>query len=102
MIRLDEHTYQIVWTHHHLLLDGWCVPLILREVLHLFTRFRSGRADAAHPAVDAPAPSYQGYIQWLKRQDLARAQRFWRARLAGLHRPTPLGLMKTQRSLAAI
>src|SRR5687767_9423938 len=32
LLRLDEQRHRLVWSHHHLLLDGWSIPLLLKEV----------------------------------------------------------------------
>src|SRR5689334_11199647 len=32
LLRTDEQEYQLIWSHHHLLLDGWCLSLLLGEV----------------------------------------------------------------------
>jgi amino acid adenylation domain-containing protein/non-ribosomal peptide synthase protein (TIGR01720 family) len=85
LIRLGETAYEFIWTHHHLLLDGWSVGLVLKEVFSLYSARRSG----AEPVPAQPRP-FRDYVLWLRRQDAGRAERYWRARLSGLTRPTPL------------
>ncbi len=87
LIRLDEEAYQFVWSQHHLLLDGWSGLLLLREVFASYEAYRAGRT----PQLPAPRP-YQDYIRWLQRQDMGRAEAFWRGVLAGFRAPTPLGM----------
>jgi len=29
--QMDEDIYQFIWTHHHILMDGWCGPLVIKE-----------------------------------------------------------------------
>ncbi len=82
---LAEDVYQFVWSHHHLLLDGWSVPMLLQEVMALYEAFRRG--DDFHPP---PRRPYRDYIVWLRRQDLSRAETFWRKTLEGFIAPTPL------------
>jgi amino acid adenylation domain-containing protein/non-ribosomal peptide synthase protein (TIGR01720 family) len=87
LIRLSEDAWQVVWSHHHLLLDAWCRPLVFREVLTFYEAFRQGRDS------DLPRPRpYREYIAWLQRQDLAAAEAFWRQTLRGLSEPTPFGV----------
>ena len=85
LIRLAEDAYYFVWTHHHMVIDGWSAPLILQEVLALYKVALRG-AEATERA-----RPYRDYIAWLKRQDLARAESYWRKRLAGLDAPTSMG-----------
>ncbi|MFP3670461.1 condensation domain-containing protein, partial [Priestia sp. SIMBA_032] len=35
-IRLDENRVDFVMTSHHILLDGWSMPLVLRELFTLY------------------------------------------------------------------
>jgi thioesterase domain-containing protein len=87
LVRLAERRYHLVWSHHHLLLDGWSRLLLLREVLALYAAFAQGGQD--EPPRTAP---FRGYIAWLQKQDMAAAERHWRHLLAGFRRPTPLPL----------
>jgi hypothetical protein len=85
IVRLADDRYHFHWSHHHVLLDGWCTPIIFREVL---TCYRAYTANA-QPAF-APVVPYEHYIAWLFRQDQQKAIDFWRAHLLGLDAPTIL------------
>jgi amino acid adenylation domain-containing protein len=89
LLRLGEDAWALVWTFHHILLDGWSVPLLLGELVALY---RSG-----DPALLPPARPYRDYIAWLGRQDGRRAEAFWRQTLAGFAAPTPLGIDRIDR-----
>ncbi|HEX6291276.1 MAG TPA: amino acid adenylation domain-containing protein, partial [Herpetosiphonaceae bacterium] len=87
LFRVADDTYQFVWSQHHMLMDGWSLPLVLNEVFVLYEAALQGR--------EAPLPRprpYRDYITWLQQQDLAQAERFWRQFLAGFTSPTPLGV----------
>ncbi|MGP0591233.1 amino acid adenylation domain-containing protein, partial [Nitrospira sp. T9] len=86
LIRVAPETYEVVWTHHHILMDGWCLPILLKEVLTAYQTFRSGQ----EPAQDLPVP-YQHYVAWLQQQDLTASEEFWRTTLQGFTSPTLLG-----------
>ncbi|WP_413206152.1 amino acid adenylation domain-containing protein [Rhodospirillum sp. A1_3_36] len=87
LIRLGERSWRFVWSHHHLLTDGWCLPILMREVLHWYGAFAAG-SDADLPS----PPPYGRYIAWLARQDMAKAEAFWRETLRGFDAPTPLAV----------
>ncbi len=85
LIRTEERSWHFLWSHHHILLDGWCVPLILKDV------FASYAAGAGRDASDMSRPRpYRDYVAWLGKLDLVAAERYWRTALAGLRAPTPL------------
>lgn len=86
LIRVAADVHDILWTHHHILMDGWCLPIVLKDVLACYEASRRGH----EPTLDRPLP-YRRYIAWLLRQDQAEAERFWRATLKGFTQPTALG-----------
>ncbi|MDQ3404301.1 MAG: amino acid adenylation domain-containing protein, partial [Actinomycetota bacterium] len=77
LIGLGERRHRLVLTNHHVLLDGWSMPLLATE---LFARY-DGRPVAA-------ATPYRDYLTWLTRQDTEAARVAWRHALAGLDEPT--------------
>ncbi len=89
LARTAEREHRFAWTHHHILLDGWSLPLLLQE---LFVAYRTAANGHAPHEPDAPrlppAPAYRDYIAWLRRQDVAAAETFWRSALAGFSTPS--------------
>lgn len=86
IIHLNENEYLFIWSYHHILLDGWSIPLIFKEVFAFYEAFRRG--ENLH--LEQPRP-YRDYIVWLKNQDLSKAETFWRETLQGFTKPTALG-----------
>ncbi|MFD0270301.1 amino acid adenylation domain-containing protein, partial [Streptomyces sp. NPDC127106] len=78
----EHHT--LVLTTHHLLMDGWSMPLMVRELFELYER---GGDDRGMPA----APPYRSYLAWLAGRDQDTAREAWRGYLAGLEAPTLVG-----------
>ncbi|WP_316573658.1 non-ribosomal peptide synthetase [Nocardia canadensis] len=77
LIRMPGDAHRLVLNTHHLVIDGWSTPIVLREVL------------AAYHGDDLPAPaSYRDYLAWLGTRDRAAVRAAWSARLAGLAGPT--------------
>ncbi|MEH2155518.1 amino acid adenylation domain-containing protein [Nostoc sp.] len=91
LIRLSDQTYKFLWNHHHILLDGWCLPIIYKEVLTFYTAYYQGESCY----LPSPRP-YQDYILWLQQQDLSVAEMFWRRTLEGFTAPTPLMVDRPQ------
>ena len=73
----------LLLTNHHLVLDGWSVPILMADLWALY----AGADLAALP----PAPSYDGYLDWLSGRDQAAATQAWRGYLDGIDSPTILG-----------
>ncbi|WP_394830602.1 amino acid adenylation domain-containing protein [Pendulispora rubella] len=83
LIRVERDRYRLVLTNHHILFDGWSLPLLLQELLVLY---RQHGDDAGLPR---PAP-YQDYLAWLAARDAEASAAAWREALAGLDEPTCL------------
>ncbi|MEW5928456.1 MAG: condensation domain-containing protein, partial [Gemmatimonadota bacterium] len=84
LFRVGEAEHRLVWTHHHLVVDGWSLSLIFRDVLAAYGAHARGKAPRP-----APGRRYRDYVAWLERQDRSGAERFWRRTLAGFEVPTP-------------
>ncbi|MER5345710.1 amino acid adenylation domain-containing protein [Streptomyces mirabilis] len=80
LLGLDAGRHRLVLTAHHILWDGWSVPLLLTE---LFTLYADG-PDAALP----PAVPYRSFLAWQRAQDRPGAEKAWAAALDGLAEPT--------------
>ncbi|WP_020387123.1 non-ribosomal peptide synthase/polyketide synthase [Kribbella catacumbae] len=77
LIRRNDGNHRFVLTHHHLLLDGWSVPLFVKEFFALY-------AGTQLP----PAMPYRNYLAWLAKQDKEAARAGWSEALSGLDEPT--------------
>ncbi|MCC6554026.1 MAG: amino acid adenylation domain-containing protein [Polyangiaceae bacterium] len=87
LLRLEDAAHELLWSSHHLLMDGWSVPLLLEEVLALYAAFARGREPRDLPR----RRPYRDYIAWLKQQDAGPPDAYWREALAGFRHPTSIG-----------
>ncbi|WP_245919945.1 amino acid adenylation domain-containing protein [Actinomadura mexicana] len=81
LLKLADGLHRMVFTNHHILLDGWSTPVLQTE---LFALYLAGGDDTGMPRV---AP-YKNYLAWLAAQDRAAAEDAWRRSLDGVHEPT--------------
>jgi amino acid adenylation domain-containing protein/non-ribosomal peptide synthase protein (TIGR01720 family) len=94
MVRLAEDSHQLIFSHHHLLLDGWSVSLVLKEVFTYYEAFCGGQ----DLNLSRPRP-YREYVSWLKRQDASKAEAYWRKALSGFATTAPSILKRAAPSL---
>jgi amino acid adenylation domain-containing protein/non-ribosomal peptide synthase protein (TIGR01720 family) len=95
LIRLADDRYQFVHSFHHILLDEWCISLLLMDFLgHYGSLVRGER-----PMREKPRP-YRDYIAWLQKQDIDAAEAFWRGYLQSFPTPTPLPYDRLPKGLA--
>ena len=80
LIRTADDRHRFVLTNHHIVLDGWSLPILLQEI---FAGYHGQRLPAAAP--------YRSFIAWLADRDLDAAHAAWREVLAGFDTPTLVG-----------
>ncbi|HEU5476172.1 MAG TPA: non-ribosomal peptide synthase/polyketide synthase [Actinophytocola sp.] len=75
----------LVWTFHHVLLDGWSAAQVFAEVCEQYAAITADR----QPELPARRP-FRDYIEWLSTRDLKEAEEYWRAVLGDVKSTTPL------------
>jgi len=80
LVHVGEDRHRFVLTNHHIVLDGWSLPNLLREV---FANYYGQRLPAAAP--------YRKFVSWLAGRDRDAAREAWRSVLAGFDTPTLIG-----------
>ncbi|MGG6352097.1 amino acid adenylation domain-containing protein, partial [Pseudomonas putida] len=80
LVRTGDAEHQLVWTSHHILMDGWSSSQLFGEVLQ---HYASGE-------VTGDSGRYRDFIAWLQEQDQGRLQDYWQGRLRLLDAPTQL------------
>ncbi|MCF5723656.1 non-ribosomal peptide synthetase, partial [Pseudomonas syringae] len=80
LIRLGANEHQLIWTSHHILMDGWSSSQLFGEVLE---HYATGQ-------VSGDSGRYRDFIAWLQSQDQARLEQYWKSRLQTLAEPTAL------------
>lgn len=79
LVRFGDQRADLVLTLHHILLDGWSMPIVIRELAELY---------AGRGAELPPAPQFREFLAWLRDHDGAPATAAWRAALTGIRQPT--------------
>ncbi|MGZ5050157.1 MAG: amino acid adenylation domain-containing protein [Methylobacter sp.] len=85
LARCSNQAYYLLWSYHHVLLDGWSGPLLINELFAGYEAVQRGKA----PLLPVARP-YRDYIAWLQNQDTASAETYWRSALSGFSAPTPM------------
>ncbi|MFF2115569.1 amino acid adenylation domain-containing protein, partial [Rhodococcus koreensis] len=94
LVTLGRDRFELVITNHHVLLDGWSMPLLAEELLALYV---SGGDAAALPK----ATGYRNFLVWLAERDRAESSRIWAEALAGVDEPTLLVSSHSKRESAS-
>ncbi|ASR47662.1 non-ribosomal peptide synthetase [Paenibacillus kribbensis] len=92
VLRTGEDSYHFVWSFHHIVMDGWCLSLVNKEVFESYAALQEGRVPELAPAVP-----YSSFIEWLEAQDREASADYWRSYLSGYEQQTALPAVKTGR-----
>lgn len=81
LVRMDDDSDCLVWTHHHALIDGWSAALLIRQLFEAYARTGTQAGLQAAPHAE---PAYRRYIDWLSTRDAGAAEAYWRDWFRGL------------------
>jgi amino acid adenylation domain-containing protein len=86
VLQLRGDLHQLIWSIHHVVIDGWCLSILLHEMLDTYEAVRGG-----HEPVLRPSRPFRDYVGWLNRQADDHAEGYWRQTLRGVS-TAPLGV----------
>ncbi|WP_339436537.1 non-ribosomal peptide synthase/polyketide synthase [Pseudomonas sp. EL_65y_Pfl1_R32] len=94
VVRTGASRYHLIYTSHHIVMDGWSGSQLFGEVLQHY---------AGEP-LRVPIGRYRDYIAWLQAQDKSVSEAFWKEQLLNLQEPTRLarGLQAAQSEALAV
>ncbi|MDB9316589.1 amino acid adenylation domain-containing protein [Nodularia spumigena] len=88
LIQLSDIKYILIWTQHHLILDGWSSALVIKQVWQNYYN---------SPFYYPNSRPYSDYIAWLQQQDKIAAKQFWQKQLQGFTTPSyPLSFLRSE------
>jgi amino acid adenylation domain-containing protein len=90
LFRLDEGSYQFVWTYHHIIVDGRSRQVVIDEVFEYYDNIHQGK-DTSLP----PTRPYREYIDWVQEQDISNSEDYWRTLLKGFQTPNHISSPRT-------
>jgi len=78
VIKVSDTLYELLWSFHHIIMDGWSNAILIKEWLSLYQGLKEGRS------MDLPAVvPYSRYIKWLETQDKQEGLDYWKYYLEG-------------------
>jgi len=78
VVKAGLESYEVIWSFHHIIMDGWCMGIIMNEFAKIYHSLKNKKPDklpAAYP--------YSRFIRWIEKQDREKAREYWRSYLNG-------------------
>jgi amino acid adenylation domain-containing protein len=85
LIRLADESYRFIWTFHHVLADGWSLPIVFRHLFTVYDALVDGRTEASEPVLP-----YRNYVLWRQAYTNPDSPSYWHRRLNEISGPTRL------------
>ncbi len=70
LIKVSETNFELCWSHHHIIMDGWCLGILMSEFMYFY------HATEFTPEINAPLP-YGNYVKWLDTKNPYLASDYW-------------------------
>lgn len=89
ILDLGNNDFEFIWSHHHILMDGWCLSILINDFYQLL--YKSGNSK------DLPIPTpYSNYIQWLEGIDRKTSAKYWKEYLSDYQSVVNVPFKKTE------
>ncbi|WP_028595416.1 non-ribosomal peptide synthetase [Paenibacillus assamensis] len=79
VLQTGPDRYRVIWSYHHIMMDGWCSSILFKDFLEFYRQCERGYESQLDPVYP-----YSAYVQWLERQDVEEAKSFWADYLEGI------------------
>ncbi len=94
LVKVSESEYELVWSYHHILMDGWCLGIIISDFFEMY------RSKVFNRTPELPkAYPYSDYINWYNKQDIHGSIDYWRNYLADYNQTAGLPKYKSNQAL---
>ncbi|SIS12762.1 non-ribosomal peptide synthase domain TIGR01720/amino acid adenylation domain-containing protein/natural product biosynthesis luciferase-like monooxygenase domain-containing protein, partial [Mucilaginibacter lappiensis] len=78
LIKLSTSSYKMIWTHYHIILDGWSNAVLISSFLQAYAAYSRVKLPVA-----IPVDNYGDYIRYIGKTDHYAAELFWKEYMAG-------------------
>ncbi|MCP5106963.1 MAG: amino acid adenylation domain-containing protein [bacterium] len=94
LFKTGSAAYKLLWSSHHILMDGWCLGILFRDITTIYRSLSQPGAGGV-PRAPEPAVPFRKYIEWLEKQDKEKGLSWWKSYLEGCSRPVGLPAIGT-------
>jgi amino acid adenylation domain-containing protein len=78
VLQMSHNEYELIWSHHHILMDGWCIGIIVKDFNEIYTKVQQ-----REPVTTTAGIPYSRYISWLESRNRNESAHYWKTYLEG-------------------
>ncbi len=72
VFKTGDKEYKVIWSFHHIIMDGWCLGIIMQELFQIYYSLKNNE-----PIMLNSVKPYMSFIKWLGEQDEEEALSYW-------------------------
>lgn len=80
-ILLGKDQGKMIWSYHHIIIDGWCLSLLFGSFMRYYNQLKNGKNESEMERIILNERSltaeYGDYIKWLEKQDQEEGMSYW-------------------------
>lgn len=99
LIHVNENENKILFTIHHIIIDGWCNLILFNSFFNYYERLKNGesfnRIESEIIKQNSLSHNYSDYIRWITKQNKENAEKYWKSELEGYDNDCELKPLKT-------
>ncbi len=73
ILKIADNKFEIIWSFHHIILDGWCITILIKDMMLYYNSLIQGKTVNLPPAVP-----FKNYLKWIERQDKNAGSQYWK------------------------
>ncbi|PJI09448.1 MULTISPECIES: hybrid non-ribosomal peptide synthetase/type I polyketide synthase [Clostridium] len=93
LIKMEDNKYNLILNNHHILMDGWCIGLVISELFKIYNEIKYGYKANLNNVIP-----YSKYIEWLKNKDVKATKNYWINYLKGYNEVAKVPFEKENRN----
>ncbi|WP_394750391.1 amino acid adenylation domain-containing protein [Spongiimicrobium salis] len=97
LLKTSDTRYKLIWSHHHIIMDGWCLGILWKDLQHFYLG-RQQRTETLLP----PSKKYKDYILWLQNQDNKTSLDYWKMYLEDFEQPSSFPKLALEKAKEAV
>lgn len=82
VLRTGETEYEMIWSHHHIIMDGWCSDILWNDFSSYYLHYAVNRQIAFQPA-----KKFSRFIHWFENADKSESVAYWKNYLLAYNLP---------------
>lgn len=90
VFKTGKQEYNLIWSFHHILMDGWCFRILINELSEIYQQLLFGKKNN----LELPL-QYKKHINWITNLDYDESKMFWDNYLNNFNDNSDFSLFKT-------